>query len=250
MRNNTFQAVSPVVLGKNPATGPYSIVGPAAGGYGSLFNVGTSGGANWMTITDNGPQTLQSNSTGGGAGTGPAFILNALNTYTNDNIYAVLRISSGTPLRTAFQFWADHGTTAAGGPEIGFHRDDTSAKVGGLLMHIAQSALLLTTVSSIGVATAGASLLIKGNANDFAGFTSVISDTPIAYAASDIHQFRNNGTVELAVQFDGKLRNVNAANQTATATAGGGAAIPATTAGFLSFVDSGGTVHKIPYYNV
>lgn len=54
-------------------------------------------------------------------------------------------------------------------------------------------------------------------------------------------------TEKWAIRFDGMMMNKVAANETATAT-GGAAAIPVLAQGFLSFVDSGGVVRKIPYF--
>ena len=44
------------------------------------------------------------------------------------------------------------------------------------------------------------------------------------------------------------IKNSAAANEAAAATAGAGAAPPATVQGYLLFTDSAGTVRKIPYY--
>lgn len=57
-------------------------------------------------------------------------------------------------------------------------------------------------------------------------------------------------TIAWGVNFDGKMVNGRAANETATATAAGVQAVPLTVRGYLSFVDSGGTTRKIPYFDV
>lgn len=52
------------------------------------------------------------------------------------------------------------------------------------------------------------------------------------------------------LSLDCTLKNTVAANETTTATAGSGGAIPVTVQGYLSIKDSGGTTRKIAYYAV
>jgi len=58
----------------------------------------------------------------------------------------------------------------------------------------------------------------------------------------------NNNGYTINGTFTSFLRSGNAGYESAAATAGGGAAVPATVAGFLIIADHTGTVRKVPYF--